>query len=75
MLAGVAIVVSACSTSLRPLAETGSQSTIRSTTSLRTASSWSTRPKMATSTIASGTIEKSTRYEIPAACCGQRSEK
>ena len=60
-LAGVAIAVIAFSTSCWPLFETGSASTIVLTTSWRTASSWSTSPKIETSTIASGAIEKSSR--------------
>jgi hypothetical protein len=69
-LAGVAIAVSAVSTSRLPAADTGSASTMAFTTSWRTLSSWSTRPKIETSTIASGAIENSTRYAIPAASCG-----
>jgi hypothetical protein len=69
-LAGVAIPVIASSTSFRPAVDTGSASTTVFTTSWRTLSSCSTSPKIETSTIASGAIENSTRYAIPAACCG-----
>ena len=60
-LAGVAISVTARSTSCLPAADTGSASTIVFTTSWRTLSSCSTSPKIDTSTIARGAIENSTR--------------
>jgi hypothetical protein len=60
-LAGVAIELRAFSTSFLPADETGRKSTIASTTFARIWSSWSTSPKIDTRTIASGTIEKSTR--------------
>ena len=60
-LAGVAIAVTASSTSFLPATETGSASTIVLTTSCRISSFWSTSPKIATSTMASGAIENSTR--------------
>jgi hypothetical protein len=74
-LAGVAIALIAFSTSFLPATDTGTSSTIASVTSCRRPSFWSTSPKIETSTIASGTIENSTRYAIPAACCGQPSAK
>ena len=60
-LAGVAIAVTASWTSFLPAADTGRASTIVFVTSCLTLSSWSTSPNTETSTIASGTIEKSTR--------------
>ena len=60
-LTGVAIVVIASSTSFEPLAEIGSASTICLTTLARTESSWRIRPKIETSTIASGAIENRRR--------------
>src|SRR5262245_6195289 len=44
-------------------------------TRCRSSSSWSTSPKIDTSTIVSGKSENRTRYAIEAAYCGQRSRK
>ncbi len=60
-LSGVAIDVIASSTFCLPSSETGSQPTIVSTTSLRTASFCRMSPKIETRTIASGASENRTR--------------
>jgi hypothetical protein len=62
-----------CRISSSPSADTGSTPSSSSMTLLRRSSSWRTSPKMETSRIVSGKSEKSTRNEIAAAYCGQRS--